>query len=322
MRAERHRRAGCRTQPGTVTMNMTTLFSQMFVLAILMGIGFLARRVQVMDAGFSRQLSGLLLHIAIPAMIIASVGKGDPFADISDMLYVLGICTLVNALMVPLAALCVRLLRIREDKATFRFMFALSNAGFMGLPVITSVFGARAGVYAALYLLPNNFLMFGYGARLFQHDEPFSWKRVCNAPVCATLIACLICLTQVALPAVIQECAELLGAMTTPSAMLIIGAALADTKLGALRKERVLIPFTLLRMCLIPLCCFALLRLFVHDETLIQVCVLMSAMPVATNAVIFASSCGRDTGLCSRAVFVTTLVSVISVPLLYALLFH
>ena len=104
MRAERHRRAGCRTQPGTVTMNMTTLFSQMFVLAILMGIGFLARRVQVMDAGFSRQLSDLLLHIAIPAMIIASVGKGDPFADISDMLYVLGICTLVNALMVPLAA--------------------------------------------------------------------------------------------------------------------------------------------------------------------------------------------------------------------------
>lgn len=83
MRAERHRRAGCRTQPGTVTMNMTTLFSQMFVLAILMGIGFLARRVQVMDAGFSRQLSDLLLHIAIPAMIIASVGKGDPFADIS-----------------------------------------------------------------------------------------------------------------------------------------------------------------------------------------------------------------------------------------------
>lgn len=86
MRAERHRRAGCRTQSGTVTMNMTTLFSQMLVLAILMGIGFLARRVQVMDAGFSRQLSDLLLHIAIPAMIIASVGKGDPFADISDML--------------------------------------------------------------------------------------------------------------------------------------------------------------------------------------------------------------------------------------------
>ena len=103
--------------------------------------------------------------------------------------------------------------------------------------------------------------------------------------------------------------------------MLIIGASLADTRLSDLRKDRLIVPFTLLRMFFVPLCCYGMLRLFVTDETLIQVCVMMSAMPVATNAVIFASSCGKDTGLCSRTVFVTTLLSVISVPLLCALLF-
>ena len=84
-------------------MDMTTLITQMLVLTIVMAIGFLARRTQVMDAGFSRQLSGLLLRIAIPAMIIASVGEENPFADSGEMLAVLGICTLVNLFMIPLA---------------------------------------------------------------------------------------------------------------------------------------------------------------------------------------------------------------------------
>ena len=302
-------------------MDMTTLITQMLVLTIVMAIGFLARRTQVMDAGFSRQLSGLLLRIAIPAMIIASVGEENPFADSGEMLAVLGICTLVNLFMIPLAYCLVWVLRIREQRELYQFMFALSNAGFMGLPIITSVFGSTAGVYAALFLLPNNFLMFGYGMRLFRKDEPFSWKQIFNAPVCASLIACVICLLRLKLPPVIQECAELLGSMTTPCAMLIIGASLADTRLSDLRKDRLIVPFTLLRMFFVPLCCYGMLRLFVTDETLIQVCVMMSAMPVATNAFIFASSCGKDTGLCSRTVFVTTLLSVISVPLLCALLF-
>ena len=155
-------------------MDMTTLITQMLVLTIVMAIGFLARRAQVMDARFSRQLSGLLLRIAIPAMIIASVGKENPFADSGEMLAVLGICTLVNLFMIPLAYCLVWVLRIREQRELYQFMFALSNAGFMGLPIITSVFGSTAGVYAALFLLPNNFLMFGYGMRLFRKDEPLS----------------------------------------------------------------------------------------------------------------------------------------------------
>lgn len=163
-------------------MDMTTLITQMLVLTIVMAIGFLARRTQVMDAGFSRQLSGLLLRIAIPAMIIASVGEENPFADSGEMLAVLGICTLVNLFMIPLAYCLVWVLRIREQRELYQFMFALSNAGFMGLPIITSVFGSTAGVYAALFLLPNNFLMFGYGMRLFRKAEPFSWKQIFNAP--------------------------------------------------------------------------------------------------------------------------------------------
>ena len=136
-------------------MDMTTLITQMLVLTIVMAIGFLAKRTQVMDAGFSRQLSGLLLRIAIPAMIIASVGEENPFADSGEMLAVLGICTLVNLFMIPLAYCLVWVLRIREQRELYQFMFALSNAGFMGLPIITSVFGSTAGVYAALFLLPT-----------------------------------------------------------------------------------------------------------------------------------------------------------------------
>lgn len=297
-------------------MDLTTILTQMLVLFFLMILGLIAQRFGIMDQTFNARLSNLLIKLAVPCMILASVGRQNPFSDVATLIRVLTVSALVNAAAPFLAHLFVRLLRVKEERNLYQFMFSLTNAGFMGLPVIQSIFGDTAMAYAAIFLLPNNFLAYVYGIRLFQKQVRLKWKQVFNPPVVCSILACGICLFHLQEPAIVYQLTDMVGDITTPLAMLIIGASLAKVSKKELLQDRRLLPFTLIKMLVIPLLYDLVLRLFVSDETLRIVCMMMMAMPVATNAVIFSSAYGGNTALSSRCVFVTSTVSVVTIPLL------
>ena len=297
-------------------MDLTTILTQMLVLFFLMILGLIAQRFGIMDQTFNARLSNLLIKLAVPCMILASVGRQNPFSDAGALIRVLTVSALVNAAAPFLAHLFVRLLRVKEERNLYQFMFSLTNAGFMGLPVIQSIFGDTAMDYAAIFLLPNNFLAYVYGIRLFQKQVRLKWKQVFNSPVVCSILACGISLFHLQEPAIVYQLTDMVGDITTPLAMLIIGASLAKVSKKELLQDRRLLPFTLIKMLVIPLLYDLVLRLFVSDETLRIVCVMMMAMPVATNAVIFSSAYGGNTALSCRCVFVTSTVSVVTIPLL------
>lgn len=288
----------------------------MVVLFLLMVMGYGAHHLHIMDKDFNARLSNLLIKIAVPCMIIASVGQENPFTDAASLFWVLAVSTLVNLLAPVFAWIFIKLLRFKTDKNAYQFMFSLTNAGFMGLPVIQSIFGDTAMAYAAIFLLPNNLLMFIYGQQLFQKQDKLDLKKIFNAPVVCSLIACAISLFHISEPAWIYELTDMVGGVTTPLAMLIIGASLADVPFSEVIHDKRLIPFTLIKMFVIPVVYYLFLSLFVKDQNLLIVCVMIMAMPVATNAVIFSSAYGGNTDLTSRCVFVTSTISVLSIPLI------
>ena len=303
--------------------NTLIILQQIAIMFLLLAVGWTCAKIHLLTPHGTGQLSSIVLYVVNPMVIIDTFQTEFDASKFTN----LGLVFLLSAVSYALMILIFhRILPNKpwENRGVERFAAIYGNCGFMGIPLVQSLFGADGVFYLTAFFAAFTLFNWTHGVLLMagKVNRTETIKALCNPSLICTILGVLLYVLQLHLPSIPMTVIDNLAGMNTPLAMLIIGAALADTKLGALRKERVLIPFTLLRMCLIPLCCFALLRLFVHDETLIQVCVLMSAMPVATNAVIFASSCGRDTGLCSRAVFVTTLVSVISVPLLYALLFH
>ena len=301
-------------------MAFSHIVSQMLVLTLLIVLGFYAGKRGIMDENLNTRIAHLLINIAVPCMILASVKEEVPFADASSLLFVLAVFAVVNAMAPFIAWFFVRLLRIQKEKNLYQFMFSLTNAGFMGLPVIQSVFGNKAMTYAAIFLLPNNVLSYVYGIGLFQKQRQIDWKKIWNAPVICSVIAVLISLFHIKEPQILYQAMDMTGSMTTPLAMLIIGSSLASANFGEMKKDRLLIPFVIVKMILIPLFNYAVLRLFVRDAMLLTVCVMMTAMPVATNAVVFSSAYGGNLSLSSRCVFITSIVSVITIPV-FALLF-
>ena len=206
-------------------MDLTTILTQMLVLFFLMILGLIAQRFGIMDQTFNARLSNLLIKLAVPCMILASVGRQNPFSDAGALIRVLTVSALVNAAAPFLAHLFVRLLRVKEERNLYQFMFSLTNAGFMGLPVIQSIFGDTAMDYAAIFLLPNNFLAYVYGIRLFQKQVRLKWKQVFNSPVVCSILACGISLFHLQEPAIVYQLTDMVGDITTPLAMLIIGAS-------------------------------------------------------------------------------------------------
>lgn len=302
-------------------MDMERIVVRMLVLLLLILTGFAARRKGLLDGEVNNRLSALLLNISIPAMIIASVAEGSPFDSLAQLGLVLLVFFAVN-LAAPLAAeAAVRLLRIRRDRDLFRFMFALTNSAFLGFPVLEAVLGEGSLIYGALFLLPNNLLMFLYGEPLFRQERGFYWKELLRPPVAASLLACLLCVLNVRLPEAIALTGEYLGNITTPLAMMMVGSSLAEMRPKELFSDRRLLLFLPIKMLVLPVLFWGALALTAPSALLVQVGTLMMAMPVASNAVIFCNLYRGNAPLAGKAVFLTSMLSLATIPLLCWLLF-
>ena len=109
-------------------------------------------------------------------------------------------------------------------------MILFTNAGFMGLPAIQAILGDQAMLYGALFLLPLNCLMYGYGESLFRKGG-FSFKKFMNGPMIASIVALILCIFSIKLPYVLAQTCTYIGNVTTPLSMMVIGAGLVKMEL-------------------------------------------------------------------------------------------
>lgn len=302
-------------------MDMERIVVRMLVLLLLLLTGLVARRKGLLDEGMNNRLSALLLNISIPAMIVASVASGSPFDDPARLGQMLLVFSAVNLAAPLVAEAAVRLLRIRQDRDLFRFMFALTNSAFLGFPVLEAVLGEGALIYGALFLLPNNLLMFLYGEPLFRQDRRFHWKELLRPPVAASLLACLLCVLDVRLPEAVSLTCEYLGNLTTPLAMMMVGSSLGRMRVQELFSDRRLLLFLPFKMLVLPALFYGVLSRTVPSPMVVQVATLMLAMPVASNGVIFCNLYRGNATLASKAVFFTSVFSLVTIPLLCGVLF-
>lgn len=302
-------------------MDIMQITEQMFVFFLLILAGYGINRAGLMDQDLSKRLTALLIKVTIPCMILASVANRSHFADLRELLYTLIVFSLMN-LAAPFAAfLLVKGLGIQENRRIFQFMLMLTNSAFLGFPVVQAVFGDIGLVYASIFLIPNNFLMFLYGESLFMDEKKTNWKKLLHPPILASLVACILCVANVRQPQVISSAFQCLGEITTPLAMLIIGSSLADIPWRGMLCERYIIRYTIAKMFVVPILYYVILSYILHDSIVVSAGVILMAMPPASNAVIFAEAHGKNTGLCSRLIFITSLISIFSIPLLCVVLF-
>ncbi len=303
-------------------MEISSIVNQMLVLLVLLIVGVAAYKTGITDDTANQKLSRLLLHVVQSAMILGSVMGTELTMGAIDVLLILLYTFIMYALLIALALLVPKVLRVKEPAAgMYRFATVFGNVGFMGFPIIASVFGSEAVFYAALCNMPFNLLIYTLGIVFVSGEKrAFDWRLFVNAPLIATLIALIIFFFQIPVPGFLSEAVNLLGDMTVPMAMLVIGASLGKMPLREVLGDWRIYAFAPIRLILAPVLVWFVLHFFVTDATVLGTIVLLAATPVAANATMICIEYGGDQALASRSVFVTTVLSVVTIPLVAYLL--
>ncbi|WP_373166577.1 AEC family transporter [Agathobaculum sp. Marseille-P7918] len=306
-------------------MSLFPVFRQIVVLFLLMGVGYASNRLHIMTKESERLFSRVLVNLTCPALILSSVTTSGRLDSGWALLHILGVAVSYFVILPVVARLLACLLRVPAVyRAEYESMLIYSNLGFMGIPVISAVLGTDAILYITIFMAVFNVSVFSYGTILLQPAEQkagnLPLRKMINPGTVSAALALVLYALDIQLPDLIYQPVSLLGNVTTPLAMLVVGSSLAGQPLRVVLREMSMLPFTACRLILLPLLTLAVCRPFVADPFLVGTLTLVSAMPVASNVVMISSELGRDTDYISKGVFFSTLFSIVSIPLVSAVL--
>lgn len=308
-----------------------------------MSTGFAAGRMGVFGGDSRKSLSRLLVDFTLPALIIVSMQK--PFTpELRDQaLRVLALSVTVYALSFPLAFLLTLPYKNAslKEKGVHRFAICFSNVGFMGFPIAQAILGKDSLFMVSVYNIPFQVLAFSAGILLIRGKPPAGKKdtgapdpaprqksviaqilKLANPAIISALLGFALFIFSIKIPSLLFTAMQLLGDTTTPLAMVLIGANLAATKLGALFRNPRLWTTSAIRLFLLPALVFLLARAAGLQGLELSVPVLIAAMPVAANSSILATVYDGDADTASALVFLSTILSLASIPLVGLFLTH
>ena len=206
-----------------------------------------------------------------------------------------------------------------DEKGIYKLMTTFNNIGFMGFPVIAAVYGNEALLYAAIFTLPFNVLIYTYGIAMVRgkdaEGEGFQWKRICNIGVVSCLVAVVLYLSSAPVPGFVRTTVGGLSGLTGPLSMMVIGISLSSISLRELFLDKKLLSYAAVKLLVIPVIGTLIIKQFITDELLTAVCMIMLATPVASMAVMLAGQYDRNIELASKGVAITTILSVITIPI-------
>lgn len=297
-------------------MNLSVLVTQMSILFILIGCGFVCNKSQLIRKEQLPFLSKIILNVGIPGAILASVSNGTTLQPKELILYIIGFL-LFNILCAVLSKLAVKLLRFPKDQKQYEFMFMFSNIAFMGLPIVQAVFGDTAVIYATLFLLPSNLVLFSYGENLMRDTKEFSLKKFFNPPVIASILALVFCVVNYQPPYLLKQTFVYLGNITTPLAMIIIGVSLSGVSLLSIFKSKELLIFLFVKMIVLPLIYWKIMSMLHINEQIVSILVLLMALPIPSNAVVYANIYDKNVSLATRISVLSSIICILTIPIVF-----
>lgn len=298
---------------------MDNVLTVMIVLLLLVLVGYAASKLGYMDGEFGRRFSNLIIDFTAPSLILSSV-MGRQLPDRSLILPLLGVGLLTYAILTVVSVLLSRALsKDAVERGIIGFMLVFGNVGFIGYPVAHAFFGQEAVFYAAVINFSNSLFIFTLGVWQVSGDRDkirLHLRNFVNPGLVACYVAMLICAFRWHAPTMVSSTLTYLGNITVPGALLIIGASMAKIPLRKMVAARMAYVVAVLRLLVLPVALYYLMLGIGLDPYVVRINTVITAMPVATFGVMFCQRYGRDTTLMTEGTFVTTVASVLTLPLL------
>ena len=305
-------------------MDVTVVLFQMIQLFLILGLGYFLYKIKILDADFNQKLTRLLLNVTLPAVILSSVFSSGTISNPSNLLLVFVLGIIIYLILPFVGFLIAKIIKApTSQQGLYTFMIVYSNIGFMGIPVMNAIYGPSAILYLSIYNMLFNLCLYTVGAKIMTYGTDqkveMNLKNLLTPGMVASLVALTFYFIGFKPHDIILKSIDMVGGLTTPLAMMIIGGTLAKIPLKEVFTELRVYPFTIFKQIIIPAIAYLILKMIVKDELILGVTLITIAMPVANTAVLFATQYKADEALAAKNVFITTLLSIITIPLIVAL---
>lgn len=297
---------------------------QVLVLFLLIVAGVVVKKKGIVTDHINKEVSNLVINICLPSFIISSMAFDFSVEVLinSGMLVILSF--IIYGVSIGLAKILTSVLKIKGPaRDVYEYVAIFSNCGFMGYPVLGAAFGDEAVFYAAIYNLSFSVLVWSYGVFIMQRSHHKSGekrsvlqilKSSVNPAMIAVFFGFFMFVTGLRLPSALQQTVKMIGSTTTPLSMMFIGFILADVHPKELFGDYRDFVLAVHRLIVIPALTFFVLTAFGIQGVTLYIPVIITAMPAAANTAIIASRYQSDFKLASKLIFITTLFSILSIP--------
>lgn len=311
-------------------MSILVVLEQMIIIMILIIVGIFLFRKKMLSEDTSRQISGLIVNVTNPAVLICSAFDDTPKISLYELGIGLCVVLLVSAILLLSAYLIPLLLRVPHPKRySYRMMSVFGNVGFIGIPLVSAVLGSGALIFVSLYNLVYNVLIYTYGistlkkASIEQHsteasDSPAQenlLRKLVNAGTVSALLTIIFYLSNFNVPEIISSSLSYMGRTTTFLSMLVLGVSVAQIAPKEIFSHPKLYAFALIRQILLPIGVTLALGLFIQNSLIVNTTALMLAVPAGNMPLMLSKQLHVDESTISQGIILTTLLSLVTIPL-------
>ena len=299
---------------------MSAALHQIVVIFIGIAAGFVCRRLGVLSEQGTGTLSNLVVKLILPLYLFAAILNTSVDVAAGGVLGALLLSALLFLFSGLVAWIFVVLTRPkREDRGVYLFELMCGNVTYIGIPVCAAVLGPSAAFYASLLNIPYNLICFSLGVFLLAGKLP--WKKIFNPAFLAALAAAILYMLRVPVPKLLLDGCAFIGQATSPCAMLVIGSVLGSVPFKEIFTEWRAIPYVLIRLVGLGALMALLLSFIDVDPVLKGVVILMASMPAATNSTMLCTIYGGNRALSAKLIFLSTALSIVTIPLWAAVYF-
>ena len=286
-------------------------------LFLIILVGVYGTKKKIINEEVDKGLRRILLEITLPLMIInsftitfeESMKKNVLMAFIYSIIFMIGGGIISYIFLLPLKS---------EKKRILHFANVFSNCGFIGFPLINSIYGAEGVVYTSIFNMIFTISLWTYGVMIFTNSlSKENIKKVfINPAVIAVYIGIVIMILKINVPSFIIDTTKIVGDMTAPISMIIVGSILSNVNVKDIFKEKSIYYGALIKLIIIPSILYLISILIKDKSNVINTLIILQGMPAAAMTSILAADYNTEKEYSAIVVFVTTLLSIITIPIL------
>lgn len=292
------------------------MLNAQMLLLVYMAVGMYCMKQGMIDQHTKKKLVDIILKITLPCMIFNSFNK--PLTP--DVL--------LKAAMILFVAFCISILSFllgkviynrypAEKKSILQYATLVNNSGFLGMPLVASVYGADGLLDASIFIIPNRIFMWTAGLAVFTTSD---FKTKCkniflNPCIIMVFLGLIRRMFGIPFPQFLDTAIGNIGAITSPLSMMIIGTMMIGVPWKKLLEPSIFY-LSFVRLIALPLVALAILKCLNVDSMLAGLSLILTGMPAGSTTALLAAKYGADEDYASRCIVTTTLLSLITVPVL------